>query len=173
MSYEIYKSIKQLENGAFEVVSSSNNVYPKDFKKWTMNYFNEEYPNTTNQEKRALWILYSVYSGDKFYLSTWKKAQKLACKFLAENNFDYEIIYKNKDLFVKYAKDFIKYEKEYNKKALNYKVALNGAWVYKKTTRRSFLTSNIEEAQVFKKTTIEELEKLFSGYNCDLKFIEA
>ena len=49
MSYEIYKSVKQLIDGTFEVVSSSSNVYPKDFRKWNMNYFNKEFPTTTNE----------------------------------------------------------------------------------------------------------------------------
>ena len=50
MSYEIYKSIKQLPNGDFDCVCASSNVFPKYWSHHIMTFFSKEFPTANNNE---------------------------------------------------------------------------------------------------------------------------
>ena len=171
MSYEIYKSVKQLVDGTFECVSSSSNVYPKDFRKWNMNYFNKEFPTVTNEEKRALWMLFSRHWGDKFYQSNWKNDQKLASKFCQEKGYNtWEVARTDKDLFLKYAQEFIEWKKDKTKiKKHKYVVSMifgfSREYVGKKSSKRVWPSYSKNGAKVFKAETSQDVLNLFSGYS--------
>lgn len=162
MSYEIYKSVKQLKNGNFEVISTSNNDSPYYWHKWTMTFFNKKFLTASNAEKLACWMLYGLYVGDVFYQKKYKLMQAAAAEFMASNGYQHEVYYTNPDQFLQYAREFLT---AYNaRKACNFKVKLDGFFVCKKTSRRCFTTSNDEKAKIFKGYTLEEIKNLFAGY---------
>ena len=170
MSYEIYKSVTQLIDGKFKCVSSSSNVYPHHFGEWVMDYFDKEFPTATAEEKKACWMIYSTYSGDKFYQSNWKKEQKLGNDFMREHGYTCEDITKDKAKWLTYAREFLKWKKEKSKiKMKKYVVSMTFSWtryyVSKKSSRRVWPTENKCNAKVFKARCPEDIERLFSGYS--------
>lgn len=171
MSYEIYKSIKQLPNGDFECVSASSNttnVYGnRDFHRWIMTYFSKEYPECNNELKKALWILESPANGDKFYPANWKADQMLASRFMHEKGYKYDTKYNNKNLWIDHAKEFIIYKNSLhkNQKKKEYYVTIKGQYVERKTAKKVFLTYHQEEAKIYKAYDTKELEDMFKGYN--------
>ena len=171
MSYEIYKSIKQLPNGDFECVSASSNTTDvfgnRDFHRWIMVYFSKEYPECSNELKRALWILESPANGDKFYPANWKADQKLVSKFMREKSYSYTVRDSNRNLWIQYAKEFLEYKlnQHKNQKKKEYYVSIKGQYVERKTASRVFLTYHKEEAKVYKAYDAKELEDMFKGYN--------
>ena len=177
MSYEIYKSVTQLGDGTFECVSSSNNVYPHHFGKWNMKYFNDEFPNATNEERKACWMIYSTYTGDKFYQANWKKLQKLGNQFMMEHGYTYEDICKDKIKWLQYAREFLLWKKEKSKiKMKKYVVSMifnsGRLWITKKTSARVFGTEYKPAAKIFKAYCKEDLERLLSGYSSHELIVE-
>lgn len=169
MSYEIYKSVKQLPDGTFECVSASSNetdVYGnRPFKKWIMDYYNKQYPDVSNQIKRALLILDSTYDGTFFYPANWKQDQKLACQFMRERSYDWQVSHKDRNLWVKYAKEFICYKEEkHSVKKKVFVVEINSNFVESKTSKKVFLTPFKRDAKLFRAYDISEIETMFSGY---------
>lgn len=169
MSYEIYKSVKQLKDGTFECVSASSNETDingnRPFKKWVMDYYNKEYPEQSNKIKRALLTLDSTYDGSFFYSANWKQDQKLARQFMNDNSYDWHVSHENKSLWIEYAKEFICYKAEkHSGKKKSFIVKINSDYVDRKTARRCFLTPFEKYAKVFKAYDITEIEKMFSGY---------
>lgn len=174
MSYEIYKSIKQLPNGDFECVSASSNttnVYGcRDFNRWTMTYFTKEYPTANRDELRAIWELYSTGSGDRFYSASWKKNQALASKFMKERDYDWWVHSKDPDLWLEYAREFIEYKKtqtKVTKKKFVVSMLFCGSrnYVKKKSSRRVWPIYYKDKAKVFMAESAEELAKQFVGYD--------
>lgn len=80
MSCEIYRKIKQLENGDFLVTSKSSNTGGSP-KEWVMDYFRKRYPTFTKEQREAVFILYGLYYGNKYYPSRYKKLQNLAIEY--------------------------------------------------------------------------------------------
>lgn len=168
MSYEIYKSIKQLPDGTFQVVCASNNIYPKYWSNYHMTYFKDTWPTATNEEQKALWELYSTGSGDRFYPANWKANQSLASKFMKERNYDWWVHSKDKDLWLQYAQEFIEYKRINVFKARKYVVSMmfsgTREYVGKKSSRRVWPAYNKAEAKVFKATSEQEILDLLKGY---------
>lgn len=170
MSYEIYKSVTQTADGKFKCISSSSNTYPLDFREWTMDYFDKEFPTATVEEKRACWMIHSTYWGDKFYQSNWKKEQKLGNEFMREHGYTYEDISKDKFKWLAYAREFLLWKKERAKiKLKKYIVSMTFSctrqYVGKKSSRHVWPVYNREKAKIFKAYCKEDVERLFSGYN--------
>ena len=171
MSYEIYKSIKQLPNGDFECVSASSNTYDvygnRDFKRWIMTYFSKEYPECSNEVKRALWVLESPRTGDTFYPSNWKADQKLASQFMKDKGYSYDVRDKDKMLWISYANEFVKYKQNLhkNQKKKEYYVTIKGQYVERKTASKVFLTYHRNEAKVYKAYSDKEVLDMFKGYS--------
>lgn len=167
MSYEIYKSIKQNVDGSFDCVCASSNVFDQNdkyvFTNFHMTYFNDTFPNATNEEKRACWLLYSLYVGDVFYPTAWKKNQTLANKFMMEHNYDYQVFYHDKDKWLEYAKEFVKYMKEQSSMIRKYRVLINNMFVVKKTKSHVKTSLYCNDAKIFN-DTLEDLKEMFSGY---------
>ena len=174
MSYEIYKSIKQLDDGRFECISASSNCTNmnggRDFSHWVMDYFNNEFPSATNKEKRACWILYSTYCSDVFYQSYWKKDQELAHKFLKDNGYADSIFHKtNKDLWLDAAREFLKYKTNLSlvkKKSFIVSMYFNSGkhYVGRLNRKTCSATFSKESAKIFKAYDIKEIEDKFKGY---------
>lgn len=144
MSYEIYRKIKQLKDGSFDIESAPNNCSTatggKCWNKWNMKYFNEEFPNATNEEKKMIWILYSPYSGDKFNIKNWKRLQERGKYFMKEKGYDTETFYKDKEKFLEYAKEFIKWNNENPDKIYTVSMLFHGSrkMIRKKTKSSVF-----------------------------------
>ena len=97
MSHETFHAIRQHPNGDFVVTTKcSNDDAPPH--EWTMEYFRHEFPDFTNEQRVASFLLMSLYGGDVFYPVRWKKMLKLAEEY-NENSFKetgrypYEFIY--------------------------------------------------------------------------------
>lgn len=170
MSYEIYKSIKQLEDGTFECVSASSNttdIYGnRDFTRWIMKYFNETYPDVSNKLKRALLIMHSICDGSVFYPNNWKEDQRLANQFMRVKGYNHSKMYSDKNLMLQYAKEFLEYKQD-NKKfgtLKQYVVNINNRYVERKTTRKCYMTPYKQCAKVYKAHDASELEEKFKGY---------
>lgn len=177
MSYEIYKSIKQLPDGTFDCICASSNVFPKDWSHYHMTYFNQEFPTANNDELRAIFELYSTGSGDRFYSASWKKNVKLASKFMKERNYDWWTHSKNKDLWLQYAREFIEYKKtqtKITKKVFVVSMLFCGSrnYVKKKSSRHVWPIYNKSLAKRFTAETKEEIEKLFDGYQTYKPIVE-
>lgn len=169
MSYEIYKSIKQLPNGDFDCVCASSNVFPKDWSHYVMTYFSKEFPTANNDELRAVFELYSTGSGDRFYSASWKNNISLASKFMKERDYDWWMHSKDKDLWLQYAREFIEYKKTHTKitkKVFVVSMLFSGSrnYVQKKSSRHVWPTYHKADAKRFTAETKEEIEKLFAGY---------
>lgn len=170
MSYEIYKSIKQLDDGTFQVVCASSNVYPKYWSDYHMTYFKDNWPDATNEEQRALWELYSTGSGDHFYPANWKHNQTLAAKFMKEHEYDWWVHSKDEALWLEYAREFIEYKKtqtKVTKKKFVVSMLFCGSrnYVKKKSCRRVWPIYYKAEAKVFTAESADELLKQFAGYD--------
>lgn len=179
MSYDIYKSIKQLEDGSFECVVASSNCFNYDntraFSKSVITYFNREFPDALNEEKRACWLLYSTYSGDKFYPSNWKADQKLAYQFLNEINKSYRDFAGNAAEHLFLAREFLTWRAERIRSRVikKYIVKVNDyKYVSKKSSTRLYCVMDKEGAKVFKKDLDELKEMLKPWAHCSLSFIE-
>lgn len=80
MSYEIYKTIKQLDDGCYRVTSKSSNVTGGGFSPWTMTYYKEKYPSPEYNKKQrdAIFAIMSLYHGSVFYPEKYKRMQTIA-----------------------------------------------------------------------------------------------
>lgn len=170
MSYEIYKSIKQLDDGTFQVVCASSNVFPKYWCDYHMTYFKDNWPDATNEEQRALWELYSTGSGDHFYPANWKHNQTLAAKFMKEHEYDWWVHSKDEALWLEYVREFIEYKKtktKITKKKFVVSMLFCGSrnYVLKKSSRRVWPIYHKDKAKVFMAESAEELAKQFVGYD--------
>lgn len=170
MSYEIYKSIKQLDDGSFQIVSASSNTTNvfgnRDFGSWNMKYFNNEYPDVSNIEKRALFVMHSICDGTVFYPSNWKADQRLADQFMKAKGYDHHAMYSDKKLMLQYAREFLDYKAEHKKygSLQNFVVMINNRYVERKTTRKCYMTPFKQGAKIYKAHDISELEEKFKGY---------
>ena len=169
MSYEIYKSIKQLPNGDFDCICASNNTFPKDWSRYVMTFFTKEFPAANNDELRAIFELYSTGSGDRFYSASWKKNVSLASKFMKERDYNWQTYSKDKDLWLQYAREFIEYKKTQTKITKKvFVVSMLFGWsrnyVQKKSSRHVWPIDDKSLAKRFTAETKEEIEKLFAGY---------
>ena len=178
MSYEIYKSIKQLPNGDFDCVCASSNVFPKDWSHYIMTFFTKEFPTANNDELRAIFELYSTGSGDRFYSASWKKNISLASKFMKERDYDWWTHSKDKDLWLQYAREFIEYKKTQTKIVKKTFVVsmmfstISREYVGKKSSRRVWPAYYKADAKRFIAETKEEVEKLFKGYQTYQPIVE-
>lgn len=180
MSYTIYKNIRQNADGTFDCVCASSNLFNARtgglvFENYHMNYFNQTFPTATNKEKKACWLLYSTWNGDKFYPKAWKDGQALASQFMKEFEIDYEDFYKDSVKWLNYAKKFIEYQKTLKQTVKKSKFIVrfwNGQYVYKKTAKRCSTVMDSVNAKVFY-SDLKSLENQFKGYShCSPKFIE-
>jgi hypothetical protein len=80
MSYETYHAIKQQPNGDFVVTSkcSNDNCTPKE---WTMSYYRTKYPEMTNEQRVAAFLLESQYCGGRYYPEKWKRLDALTTEY--------------------------------------------------------------------------------------------
>lgn len=183
MSYEIYKSIKANDDGTFTCVSASSNETDmfgnRPFREWKCDYFRNEWPEATKAECKAIWLLYSVYSGDRFYPSNWRQDQALASKFMHENGYDSETFHKDKALFLEYAREFMEIKKSLrgvHKEEYFVRMDSNSGRAYvKRLNQRSVsLTHWQDEAKVFKVFSLEDLKNKFRGYaSYNVEYIKA
>lgn len=180
MSYTIYKNIKQNIDGTFDCVCAESNLFNartggRIFNEYHMTYFNQMFPTATNKEKKACWLLYSTWNGDKFYPKAWKDGQDLAAQFMKEYEIDSEDFYKDTTKWLNYAKEFVNYQKLMKAKVKKSKFIVqfwNGQYVYKKAAKSCTTVMDKVNAKVFY-TDLESLQNKFKGYsNCSPKFIE-
>lgn len=169
MSYEIYKSIKQLPNGDFDCVCASSNVFPKYWSHQTMTFFSQAFPTANKDELKAIFELYSTGSGDKFYSASWRKNISLASKFMKERDYDWWTHAKDRGLWLQYAREFVEYKKNQTKivkKTFIVSMDFSGtrAYVLKKSSRHVWPTHHKADAKRFTTETKEEVENLFKGY---------
>lgn len=80
MSCEIFRKIKQMENGDFLVTSKSSNCGGSP-KEWVMDYYRLKYPNFTNTQRKAVFILSGLYFGNKYYPESYRKLEKLGREY--------------------------------------------------------------------------------------------
>ena len=169
MSYEIYKSIKQLNDGTFQVVCASSNVYPKYWSNYHMTYFKDTWPTATNEEQKALWELYSTGSGDRFYPANWKHNQTLAAKFMKEKGYDWWVHSKDEALWLQYAQEFIEYKKvsTYKKRKFVVSMMFGGTreYVKKKSSRHTWPAWNKADAKVYTAVDEQDILNMFRGYD--------
>lgn len=81
MSYVIFTKCKYNKTTRnFDCASYSNNDWPRKANPWELTYFAEEYPDATDDELKAAFILHGLFSGDRFWARVaWaKKWQKIA-----------------------------------------------------------------------------------------------
>lgn len=134
MSYEIFKKIKQLPDGSFEVTSASSNVYPKDYHTWHMTWFNEHFPEFTNDEKRAAWLLMSIGNADKFYPNNWKADQDIVREFAHTKNMTpsdiWHVAHEDYTKFCIYVKAFLDFKKAYKQCGEAYRVQIKSYGTY-------------------------------------------
>lgn len=182
MSYEIYKSIKQLPDGTFECISASSNCTDmngnRDFTKWIMDFFVKKFPGATLKELRACWLVYSNYSSDRFYQSNWKADQQLASKFFKEKGYSYDIFRSNTpDQWYECAKEFLKYKHSLSftkKKSFIVSMNFNSGreYVSKLTSKRASAAYSKSSAKIFKAYDITDVENLFKGYSSYSPIVE-
>lgn len=169
MSYEIYKSIKQLPDNSFETVSASSNCTNafggRDFHTGKIEFFKDNWPYANAEETRALWLIYSAYNGDKFYPSNWKADQRLAYKFMQDNGYDVKDIIVDHNLWLDRAREFIKYKRDSkrNNPKKYYIVQMGGGFIERRTKNRCYQCWYKENAKIFH-TSLEELTRMFRGY---------
>ena len=89
MSYETYHAIKQQPNGDFVVTSHCSNVHPARPQQWTMSYYRTHYPDMTNEQRVAAFLLESQYCGGRYIPEKWKRLDALAEAYSKEF---YEIV---------------------------------------------------------------------------------
>lgn len=169
MSYEIFKSVKQLPDGTFYCESASSNCTNqfgnRDFSKWTMDYYSKEYPYASNEELKALFVLSSVYNGSVFYQSNWKQLQKEANKFMRDRGYDWKVSYENKSLWYSYVREFIQM-RQMNRfiKKKSFIVQIGMVYVSRKGKKSCRTVYEKENAKVFKAKDKSEIEDMFRGY---------
>lgn len=81
MSYETYHAIKQQPNGDFVVTSHSSNVTPIRPQEWTMTYFRTQFPDMTNDQRLAAFLLESQYCGGRYIPEKWKRLDAMTTEY--------------------------------------------------------------------------------------------
>lgn len=179
MSYEIYKTIKQNDDGTFDVTSASSNFFYNGghiFTKFHMDWYAKNYPTLNTKQVKMLFLMMSCYCGDKFYPANWKKDLEIVRNFLNSKEDPYKTVYSD-DLeslksFLNEALNFVAHEKESNK-AGKFIVKVGDMYITKKTSARVFRTFDKESAKVFKKS-LKDLEMMFYSYkNYGVEIMEA
>jgi hypothetical protein len=80
MSYETYHAIKQQPNGDFVVVSKcSNDDQPP--REWVMSYYRTEFPDMTNEQRVAMFLLQGQYCGSRYYPEKWKRLDAMTTEY--------------------------------------------------------------------------------------------
>ena len=81
MSYETYHAIKQQPNGDFVVTSHSSNVTPIRPQEWTMTYYRTHYPDMSNEQRVAAFLLENQYCGARYIPEKWKRLDDLTTEY--------------------------------------------------------------------------------------------
>lgn len=81
MSYETYHAIKQQPNGDFVVTSHCSNVQPARPQQWTMSYYRTHYPDFTNEQRLAAFLLESQYCGGRYIPEKWKRLDAMTTEY--------------------------------------------------------------------------------------------
>ena len=158
MSYEIFTGIKYNKTTKnFDCSSYSNNVWPHKASKWSMDYYAKNYPDATENEVKALFILQGLYSGNKYApgIKWAKQMESIARLWLVDKELtgeDYNSM--------KVAKDFLDFYENYVSKPLTKYglLSTNGYWlskINKATYRQSVLRS---DAKVFEARSEDEVK---------------
>ena len=177
MSYEIYKSIKQNNDGTFDCVCASSNLFNQNggyvWSNYHMTWFAEKFPSADKELMKAIWALYSTFNGDKFYQKFWKDLQALASEYMESYGVDYQRFYTDDNYWIDNARQFLFFLKNYKASMKKYVVALTpNRYVKRKNKSSCTMIDSISSAKVFK-TTLEHLKNEFKYYsNYDVQFIE-
>lgn len=160
MSYEIFTGIKyNKKTRNFDCSSYSNNIWPHKASKWEMDYYAKNYPNATEDEIKALFILSGLYSGNKYAASIkWAKDMEKAARLWAADKQLTGEDYSSIDV----AKDFLNFYNSYSAMPINKYGLLSAAgyWIAKinkATYKQSVLRS---DAKVFEARTKEEVKEM-------------
>ena len=81
MSCETYHAIKQQPNGDFIVTSHCSNVYPVRPQEWTMSYYRTHYPDFTNEQRVAAFLLESQYCGGRYIPEKWQRLDAMTTEY--------------------------------------------------------------------------------------------
>lgn len=81
MSYETYHAIKQQPNGDFVVTSHCSNVHPARPQEWTMSYYRTHYPDMTNEQRVAAFLLENQYCGGRYVPEKWKRLDAMTTEY--------------------------------------------------------------------------------------------
>lgn len=160
MSYEIFTGIKyNKKTKNFDCSSYSNNVWPHKASKWEMEYYATYYPNATEEEVKALFILSGLYSGNKYAASIkWAKDMEKAARLWVSNKELTGDEYNSMEV----AKKFLDFYNDYISKPITKYGLLStaGYWINKinkYTYKQSVLKS---DAKVFEARTKEEVKEM-------------
>lgn len=176
MSYDIYKTLKQNEDGTFDYEYASSNVFNYDD---TRAWYKGEHKPLVSKEFVSVAIAYlaieSLWNGDVFYQATWKDRQKRANAFLNSKGIDHTTWCK---LSIPEQIELCREldgELKQRKSKKRFYVKVQGRWVQKLTKARVFFTFGTQEdAKVFTVYEPSELENKFAGYkNYGVEFIPA
>lgn len=169
MSYNTYKSVKQLDDGTFKVVSASSNEYPKTYRSRVMDYY-QRYTLLDNREKLFAWIITGLCCGDNHLDIVYKSLQNRVQDYLIERGIDpLEEARKDHEdyqMFVKQLAADIKDEVLHDYIVRDKKSGLYIVQQHKRTCSTAYSKSN---AKIWRLTK-SEIELKFSGY--DFEFLE-
>lgn len=160
MSYEIFTGIKYNKTTKnFDCSSYSNNVWPHKASKWEMDYYAKNYPNATEQEVKALFILSGLYSGNKYATGIkWAKDMEKAARLWTSDKELSGDEYNSMEV----AKQFLDFYNDYTSKPVNKYGLLSAAgyWINKinrNTYKQSVLKS---DAKVFEARCKDEVKEM-------------
>lgn len=164
MSYDIIKKITFNKDGSFyEEYSASNDFDDKGnlsiFKH--KNDFYVKYDFLTNEQKQALFLVHSSYSGTRFYQKSWKDKLEITHLYFKDKN--YRDFYNEEDVekLKNNLNDLLSFIDNYKKESKKYIALIGGCSYLVKINKRSYNYSfSKNEAKIFKGKKEDILKKL-------------
>jgi len=172
MSTETVKSIKiDSKNKKVFMVSSSNNIYPKDYSRSHLPFYDKFFNEIDGIEKIQKHILFTFFSGESkgLYTTYGKAMASFKCDGDAyeiwqkcRNDLEFKKSFENK-LF----KHFQDYEaKRKCKRVFNVKVGSD--WIFKLKRNNTQTCKDQKQAKQFNITVAETVVKRFAHYQAEL-----
>ena len=156
MSYEIFTGIKYNKTTkCFDCSSYSNNVWPHQPTKWSMDYYVNNYPNATEQEVKALFILSGIYSGNKYAAGIkWaKEMEAIARLWLLGKEMSHDDYHSMETV-----KEFLDFYNEYKSKPLvKYGLRDTCGYYVTKMNKNTYRRGMHSEAKVFEARSKDEV----------------
>lgn len=174
MSYDIYRSVKFNDDGTIDTVVASSNLFNSNggrcFEKYKMDFYTK-YTTLNKEQKMALFLVHSWWSGSRFYAKNWKEKSEIVSVYMKTHKYD--DFRDDVPNLLENLNELIMFMDEYKKESKRYIAKLNGYCFLENIFKRRYrITTDRDRAKVYIGRADEILDKLQSTIPQKVELLE-